>query len=379
MPLKTITTLKEQAGQRFTELETPTFNYGNGFALNIAIDWKKVFAEMRKAEDAEIIVDAAAKDKVKICKLSESGEDFMSKYTQRLVSASENKLLALHYATTPDATVIIISKNTIIENPIVINTKTKVTASAETIIIIAEEGTSATIIEQATSTEEAYYHSQILQVYVHPRANLTYCTVHDEKAVTHSFATKRAEVLHNASIHWFDVVIGEGFTQVQLRSHLREAGAEAQQYQVIVGSDIQQCDINSDAFHEKSNTKSIMLAKGILSDKARAMHRGTIRVEKNARGCHGHQRSDMLLIGDEARCNAIPILEVENDDVSCSHGTSIGQIDEEQLYYLLSRGLDEKEAKRLLVSGFVEPLLQKVSNEKTREKLRDIIQPKIEK
>ena len=266
-----------------------------------------------------------------------------------------------------------------IETPIIINTKANVTASAESIIVVAEEGASAIILEHVTSTKETHYKSQILQVYVHPRANLTYCAVHDEKTGTNSFATKRAEVLRDASVNWFDLVIGEGFTQVQLRSHLREAGAEAQQYQIIIGSNAQQCDINSDAFHEKSNTKSVMLAKGIISDKSRAMHRGTVRVEKNAINCQGHQRADMLLLGDEARCNAIPILEVENDDVSCSHGTTMGQIDEEQLYYLLSRGLDEKEAKKLLVLGFVEPILQKLSDEKKRGELRTILQKRLEK
>jgi len=109
------------------------------------------------------------------------------------------------------------------------------------------------------------------------------------------------------------------------------------------------------------------------------MHRGTIRVEKNAINCQGHQRSDMLLVGEEARCNAIPILEVENDDVSCSHGTTMGQVDEEQLYYLLSRGLDEHIARKLLVLGFIEPILQKISNEKVREEIMNSLQERLGK
>src|SRR3989344_1530078 len=174
-------------------------------------------------------------------------------------------------------------------------------------------------------------------------------------------------------------MIGEGFTQVQLRSYLRETGAAAHQYQAIIGTAAQQCDINSDAFHEKNNTSSVMLAKGILGDQSRAMHRGTIRVEKDAIDCQGHQRSDILLIGEEARCNAIPILEVENDDVSCSHGTAIGQIDEEQLYYLLSRGLDEGRAKQMLVMAFLDPILQRLPHEETREEILNSIQERVGK
>ena len=122
-----------------------------------------------------------------------------------------------------------------------------------------------------------------------------------------------------------------------------------------------------------------MLAKGILSDKSRAMHRGTIRVEKNSLNCQGDQRSDLLLLGDEARCNAIPILEVENDDVSCSHGTTIGQIDEEQLFYLLSRGLDEGRAKQMLVMAFLDPILQRLPHEETREEILNRIQERVGK
>ena len=370
-----ITQLKEQAEQKFTELELPAFNYGKGFALNINVDWEKVFAEMQKAENQEIIAEKG----VKICKLSEVGEGFISKYAQRLVSASENKLLALHYSVAADATVLVIPKNVVVENPVIINTKAKETASAESIIVVAEEGAQAMIVENATSTEDAHYQSQVVQLYLQPRAKIIYCTVHNEEKGTHSLATKRAEVLQDAKVNWFDFVVGNGFTQVQLRSHLRESGAEAQQYQAIVGTETQQCDMNSDVFHEKSNTASVMLAKGILTEKSRAMYRGTVRVEKNAMNCTGHQRSDVLLIGEEARCNAIPVLEVENDDVSCSHGTTMGQIDEEQLYYLVSRGLDENIAKQMLVAAFVEPVLQKISHKKVREEILTKIQKKLGK
>ncbi len=365
-----ITQLQQLAQQKFTELELPQQNHGKGFALQVNIDWEKVFKEIQKA-DVQVIAD----ERVKICKLSELSEEFIAKYAQKLVAA-EHKLLALHYAANPDATVIIIPKGTAIEEPIIINSTTT-NVSAENIIVVAEENSQAAIVENVNST--THYKSQIVQMYAQPNAKITYCTIHDEAEGTHSFTTKRAEVSHDARVEWFDVVVGKGFTQVQLRSHLREAGAAAQQYQAIIGTETQQCDINSDVCHEKSNTKSAMLAKAILSNKSRAMHYGKIRVEKNALNCTGHQRSDVLLIGEESRCNAIPVLEVENDDVNCSHGTTMGEIDEEQLYYVVSRGLDENEARKLLVLGFVEPILQKIAHEKVREEIANKIQERLRK
>jgi len=229
--MNTITQLQEQAEKKFTELELPTQNHGNGFALNLAVDWKKVFAEIQKAE-AEVIAD----ERVKICKLSELDEEFIQKYAQKLVSSSENKLLALHYTTNPDATVIIIPKNTKIENQIIINLKTSKAVAAESIIIVAEEGAEATIIEKNISEQETHYQSHIVQIYAEPRATITYCTLYDNHANTYSFNIKRAEVLQDAKIKCFDLILGNGFTQIQLRSHLRETGAATQQYQVMVGS-----------------------------------------------------------------------------------------------------------------------------------------------
>ena len=185
--MNTITQLQEQAQKRFSDLELPTQNHGKGFALNITVNWEKVFAEIQKAEDAEIIVDDAAKEKIKICKLSELGEAFVAKYAQKLVPA-ENKLWALHYSAAADATVMIIPKNTVIKNPIIINTKANLPASAESIIVIAEEGSQAMIVENATSTKDAHYKSQVIQMYAHANAKISYCTIYDEAVGTHSFA-----------------------------------------------------------------------------------------------------------------------------------------------------------------------------------------------
>lgn len=370
-----ISEVKELSTKKFAELGLPLFRYGNGFALNVTVDWEKVFAEMQKADYPEVIAD----EKVKICKLSEMDAEFIAKYAQKLIPA-ENKLLALHYSVNPDATVIIIPKNTVVEKPIQINSKINSSSSieAESIMVIAEENSQATIIENnANLASEVHFKSQIVQLFLESRAQIHYCTVHNEKAGTHAFAVKRAEVLQDASITWLEAMIGEGVNQVQVRSHLRESGASAQQYQALVGSNAQQSDVNSEASHQHSNTKSMLLAKGIFADNSRGMHRGTIRVEKNALNCQGHQRSDMLLIGDEARCNAIPILEVENDDVSCSHGTTMGQLDEENLYYMLSRGLDEGSARNLLALAFLDPILQKIKDEELRERLSNIIGQKI--
>ena len=372
MILNTIAKQKEKAQQAFASLEMPSFRYGQGLTVNLSdLDFEKVFAEIHKSKDNDLRIDADPN--VKLCTLSKLDDNFIEQYAERLVPHTENKLSALHYAALKDVDVIIIPKNITITKPIFIQSKTIVTASAQSLIVVAEEGARVTIIEDATSTENSYYKSQVVQVYAHPHSEVTFCTIHRGSEQTYSFTTKRGEAKKDAKIIWLDFVIGNKFTQVHLRTNLIDAGAETKQYQAFLGNSKQKIDINSDAFHKHSHTNSLMLARGILSDESTAMYRGTIGIEKNSRGCNGHQKSEILLIGEKARCNSLPVLEVENEDVHCSHGSTMGQIDEEQLYYLTSRGLDADLAKQMIVSGFINPIIKNIPDQETQEKIVELI------
>ena len=106
-----------------------------------------------------------------------------------------------------------------------------------------------------------------------------------------------------------------------------------------------------------------------MLDNARATANSTITIEKNAEKCDAHQKAKVLLLGDKARCNALPILDVNNEDVSCSHGAAMGKIDDTQLFYLMSRGLDEKAAKMKIISGFLAPIFEKIPHQQLREEI----------
>ncbi len=138
----------------------------------------------------------------------------------------------------------------------------------------------------------------------------------------------------------------------------------------------QQFDVAVEVQHLAPQTTSDMRTKGVAKDKSRAVYRGNIKIHENAHNSMGYQREDTLILSEEATVDAIPKLEINNHDVKCKHGATVGQIDREKLFYLTSRGLSEGEAQATIVRGFFLPTIQKISAEALRERLEKEIEDK---
>ncbi len=119
-----------------------------------------------------------------------------------------------------------------------------------------------------------------------------------------------------------------------------------------------------------------MLARGVLDGNAKADYRGMITIESCAPNSAGYQKEDTLLLSESARMDAVPMLEIRNKDVKCSHGTSIGQVDRDKLFYMMSRGLDEETAKKIIVSAFFDPVLKHIEDEGIRQYIMSIVSKK---
>lgn len=237
---------------------------------------------------------------------------------------------------------------------------------SEEIIINIEEGAQATIIDIVNYPD--------IHVNVAKNAFVRVWTIYQNNSIL-SFH-KRGEVKEEGTLEWVDVIVTDKELNLDLKTHLQERGAETKQLQAFLGRNSQKIVINSDVVHEHNQTVSLMKAKGVLQDKAKLQYKGTIRIDKAAAGCRADQRTDTLMIGDNATCDALPILEVENDQVQCSHGASMGQLDQEQLFYVLSRGLDEHTAQQLIINGFLEPVLREISDESIRDRVSILVQEK---
>ena len=366
---------KQHALHLSSTLDLPSFKYGQGMTLHLPeLDFERAFVELSRApaEPLQITADS----RVKIRTSAELDHAFLNLYFQTLVPLTEHKIIAQHYASLGEIHALTIPKNQIIDTPIIIHSRQPSFAAAYHLMVVAEEGSQATIIETVESSPSAHYQSRVVQAYVHAGAQLTYGTVHNRHPSTFCFSTQRGAVQQDARLTWLDIALGGNFTQLNQRTMLQASGARVQKFAAFLGTGNQLLDINAESIHQASHTFSLMKAKGVLAEQSKAVYRGTIKVEKAAVSCVGQQRSEALLVGEKARCDAIPVLEVDNDDVTCSHGSSIGQLDEEQLYYLCSRGLDLPAAKKIILTGFLQSIFQQLP-EKNQEHVLEIISQKL--
>lgn len=178
------------------------------------------------------------------------------------------------------------------------------------------------------------------------------------------FVVREAEVARDASLFWWDIVLGGDFTRSFASTKLVGENARTRVDAVFFGSGEQKFDLMHEAVHQASRTKSELRARGILLGKAKAVARGLARIEEGMLACVGSQRIDTLLLSDDAEVDVAPILEIANDEVSCAHGATVSRLDDAKLFYMMSRGMDHETATRAYLEAFLgiddETLLTKV-------------------
>ncbi len=180
------------------------------------------------------------------------------------------------------------------------------------------------------------------------------------------FGTERVRVGRDARFHWTFTALGGKLTKMNLEMHLDGEGSEAKFSGCYFGDETQHFDFHTFQNHNVGHSTSDLLFKGALRDRARMVYQGLIKVHKEAQRSDAYQANRNLLLSEKARADSIPSLEIEANDVRCTHGATVGQIDEEQLFYLMARGLPRREAERMIIGGFFEPVLERIPAESLR-------------
>jgi Fe-S cluster assembly protein SufD len=182
---------------------------------------------------------------------------------------------------------------------------------------------------------------------------------------------RRAEVEKNGRINWVDCCLSKSKSFVVTK--LKGDGSESESLSVVFGNSEEDFEMGNEVIHYGDSSKSNMLTRIVLDNNAKADFKGLVRVSKDAKNCQGYQKKETILLSEDAKVDAVPNLEIENNDVSCSHGATISQIDDDKLFYLMSRGLNEREAKKSIVEGFFDPILVKIDNEEVKENIKNTI------
>jgi len=175
------------------------------------------------------------------------------------------------------------------------------------------------------------------------------------------FVRRSARLAKDAKLAWIDETSAQEFARASFVTRLEGEGASVEATSLIRGGGKKRFDVFHEIVHAAPRTTSDLRVGSVLSGDAKAIVRGLVRVEKDAPGCVSRQKEETLLLSDTAEIDAVPMLEIENQDVRCSHAATVGRIDAEKLFYLMSRGLDRSSAEAMLVDAFVEPYLAKLS------------------
>jgi Fe-S cluster assembly protein SufD len=235
-------------------------------------------------------------------------------------------------------------------------------------LVVLERGARATFVEEYSSSAPGYVNT-VVELVVGDGARLEYVTTQKHHSDTRQFGSHRATVGRDAEVDW--VVLGLGGTRAKSRieSYLAAPGANAKVTGAYFLSGMEHADYDTTQEHAAPNTTSDLFFKGVLTDRARAVWRGVIRVDKGAQKTDAYQENRNLLLSPRAHADSIPGLEIKANDVRCTHGATIGQIDRLQLFYLMSRGLSREQAERVIVRGFFQPILDRIGSDEVRETL----------
>jgi Fe-S cluster assembly protein SufD len=238
-------------------------------------------------------------------------------------------------------------------------------------LIVLEEGAEAEVWETYGAngdTGDGLFNG-VVELSVGPGASLRYVCQQELSERSWVFATQRAELARDASLEWLALGFGSARGKVRMETKLAGAGSSAKVTGAYAGAGTQHLDFDTTQEHAAEHTTSDLAFRGVLSDRATAVWRGMIRVDPGAQQTDAFQESRNLLLSKQAHADAIPGLEIEADDVRCTHAAAIAQVDREQLFYLRARGLPSEQAQRLIIDGFMQELAERTPDGPVREEL----------
>jgi Fe-S cluster assembly protein SufD len=246
-------------------------------------------------------------------------------------------------------------------------------------LIVLEEGAEAEIWEHASSAgdETDAMLNSVVELHVGQGAALRYVNTQDISERAWIFSSQRAQVERDGRLDWTALGFGSGRGKVRMETNLAGPGSEARVTGGYAGAPGQHLDYDTTQEHAAPNTFSDLAFRGVLAAGATSVWRGMIRVDPGAQQTDAFQESRNLLLSPDAHADAIPGLEIEADDVRCTHAAAIAQVDRDQLFYLTSRGLSPAEAKQLIIEGFLESLVERLAEGPVREEVSAALQQRL--
>ena len=300
------------------------------------------------------------------------------KYLARNAGYHNNGLTALNTAFVQSGVFLWIPKNVKLETPLqitfVADGGEQNSANFPRLLIVAEENSSATVIESFISNGHArYFTNAICEVVLKDGAHLEHYRLQRESKEAFHISTTSAELFRSSRYDTTSINLGAQLARHDVSVILDQEGAETSVDGLYMAGQNQHTDTHSVIDHKQPHCSSHQLYKGILDDNARAVFNGKIFVREGAQKTDAKQTNKNLLLSDKARVDTKPQLEIYADDVKCAHGAAVGQIDPEELFYLETRGINPELGRNLLTYGFAEEVIGKIKVESIRSQLDELV------
>jgi Fe-S cluster assembly protein SufD len=247
------------------------------------------------------------------------------------------------------------------------------------VLVVAEEGSRFSFIEEHASAAPDLpgYSNSVAELFVGDGAKLEYVSIQNLSRETWHFASHRATVGRDAELDWVAGGFGSKKGKIRIENDLAGQGGTSRVTGAYFADGAQHLDYDTLQRHIAPNTTSDFAFKGALRDKARAVWRGMIRVEQEAQKTNAYQENRNLLLSPNAHADSIPGLEIDANDVRCTHGATVSQVDRDELFYCMARGLSRGEAERLIVRGFYQEIFDRIELEPVRTALQTALEARI--
>lgn len=308
----------------------------------------------------EISIRDSAQSQVTIERVSdaEDGESILG----ATMSAEPDVFDELNLGLAGDAVVVRIARGAVVEGPVVIRHNTDISGAlvCSRVIVVAGENSEASVVEVHASGDAAALTIPITELMVEPAARLRYMSLQVLGSATWQLGTQMATIDRDGHLLASAVALGGDYSRVRTDTRMIGRGAGGDIIAVYFGDGDQILDFRTYQQHVAPDTNSNLLFKGALDDRAKSIYTGLIRIEPDASGVTAHQTNRNIKLSDEAWAESVPNLEIENNDVKCSHASAVGPIDEDQRFYLESRGVPTEVAERLVVQGFFNEVLSQL-------------------
>lgn len=340
---------------------------------NSGVVYAKLSAEL--AEKGVIFTDleTAVKDHA----------DLVQKYFMQAVTKDENRLTALHAALWNGGVFLYVPKNVEIETPLqaIFLTDDAQATFAPHVLIVAESNSRVAYVDNYVSAaaqgDAKLVHNGVVEVFVKAGAKVQYSSVHNMGEAVTDLNYRRAIVENDGSVEWVVGEMNHGDSMSDTVSILKGNGSTSDAKIIAVGTGEQNLNITTRAVHFGRSSDSQMITRAVMRDTASAIINGITKIEHGATKANGEQTEKVLMLSPKARGDANPILLIDEDDVTAGHAASVGQVNPEQVYYLMSRGVAKADAERLIIYGFLAPVVSEIPLASVQEQLQAVVERKL--